>query len=69
MKELKLDVSGMSCGHCVKAVQDALESVPGVTVKDVKVGSATVSLDENEATVSDLVDAVYNAGYEASEAA
>jgi copper chaperone len=69
MKELKLDVSGMSCGHCVKAVHDALAAVPGVTVKDVKVGFATVSLDEKAATVGDLVDAVYNAGYEAHEAA
>ena len=69
MKELKLEVAGMSCGHCVKAVRDALASVPGVTVHDVKVGSATVSLDEKASTVGDVVDAVYNAGYEASEAA
>lgn len=69
MKELKLEVTGMSCGHCVKAVRDALTAVPGVTVHDVTVGSATVLLDEKAATVGDLVDAVYNAGYEASEAA
>jgi len=69
MKELKLEVAGMSCDHCVKAVRDALASVPGVTVHDVQVGSATVSLDEKASTVGDLVDAVYNAGYEASEAA
>ena len=52
-----------------EAVRDALASVPGVTVNDVKVGSATVSLDEKTATIGDLVDAVYNAGYEANEAA
>lgn len=69
MKELKLEVTGMSCGHCVKAVRDALTAVPGVTVHDVTVGSATVLLDEKAATVGDLVDAVYSAGYEASEAA
>ena len=38
-------------------------------VEQVQVGSATVSFDERETTVGDLVDAVYNAGYEASEAA
>ena len=69
MRELKLEVSGMSCGHCVHAVREALASVPGVSVKDVKVGSATVNFDETKTTVGDLVDAVSDAGYEASEAA
>ena len=69
MKTLKLEVSGMSCGHCVQAVRQALEGVPGVKVENVQVGSASVAFDEQQATVGDLVDAVYNAGYEASEAA
>jgi copper chaperone CopZ len=69
MKQLKLEVAGMSCGHCVQAVRNALGAVPGVKVEAVQVGSASVSYDESKATVGDLVDAVYNAGYEASEAA
>jgi copper chaperone len=69
MTQLKLEVAGMSCGHCVQAVRDALGAVPGVKVESVQVGSAAVSFDETKATVGDLVDAVYNAGYEASEAA
>jgi copper chaperone len=69
MKKLKLDVSGMSCGHCVLAVLEALDSVPGVKVEQVQVGSATVSFDESKTSVGELVDAVYNAGYEATEAA
>ena len=69
MKKLTLEVSGMSCGHCVRAVREALDAVPGVNVEQVQVGSATVSFDENKTSVGDLVDAVYNAGYEANEAA
>ena len=69
MKKLKLEVSGMSCDHCVRAVREALESVPGINVEQVEVGSATVSFDESKTSVGDLVDAVYNAGYEANEAA
>lgn len=68
-KQLKLDVSGMSCGHCVSAVREALSALPGVKVEDVQIGSATVSFDEDKATVGDLVDAVSDAGYEANEAA
>lgn len=69
MKKLKFDVSGMSCGHCVHAVREALTAVPGVTVEDVRIGSVSVAFDENQATVGDLVDAVADAGYEASQAA
>lgn len=69
MTKLKLDVSGMSCGHCVHAVREALAAVPGVTVEDVRIGSVSVAFDENAATVGDLVDAVADAGYEARQAA
>ncbi len=69
MKQLKLDVSGMSCGHCVHAVREALGAVPGVKVEDVRIGSASVTFDEGKTTVGELVDAVADAGYEASEVA
>ena len=69
MKSLKLEVSGMSCGHCINAVREALGGLPGVRVDDVRIGSAAVTFDEAKVTVSDLVDAVSDAGYEASEAA
>lgn len=68
MKQLKLEVSGMSCGHCVKAVKEALAAVPGVELAEVGIGSATVAFDETRTTISDLVDVVADAGYEASEA-
>ena len=68
-RQVKLDVSGMSCGHCVHAVREALATVPGVTVENVQIGSATVALEENKATLGNLIDAVADAGYEASEAA
>ena len=69
MKELKLEVSGMSCGHCISAVREALGNVPGVKVEAVGIGSAAVTYDESKTTVGDLVDAIADAGYEASEAA
>jgi copper chaperone len=69
MKQLKLEVTGMSCGHCVGAVREALAAVPGVKVDNVSIGSASVTFDETKTTVGDLVDAVSEAGYEATEAA
>jgi copper chaperone CopZ len=67
MKQLKLEVSGMSCGHCVKSVKEALTAVPGVERADVEIGSATVEFDESLTNVGNLVDAVSDAGYEATD--
>lgn len=69
MKQVKLDVTGMSCGHCVHAVKEALAGVAGVTVDSVSIGKATVSIDEQRVPVGALIDAVSDAGYQASESA
>jgi len=67
MKRVQFDVTGMSCGHCVKAVQAAIESVDGVTLESVRIGSVAVALDETQASVGQVVDAIADAGYEATE--
>jgi copper chaperone len=62
---IKLKIEGMTCGHCVKAVTEALSEVPGVD----KV--VDVNLQQQEAVVSGnpqpeaLVGAIAEAGYEA----
>ena len=63
-----LQVSGMHCDGCVNAVRSALAGVPGAQVEDVRVGKATVLVDSEIADVSALIDAVDDAGYEATEA-
>ena len=69
MKQVKLDVTGMSCGHCVHAVKNALAGIDGVKVEAVSIGKATVSIDDGRVTIGALIDAVADAGYEAAEAA
>jgi copper chaperone CopZ len=66
MREVTLKVSGMSCGHCVRAVQEALGEVAGAKVRSVRIGSATVEV-EDSVSVGALIDAVSDAGYEATE--
>lgn len=66
MTQVKLDIAGMSCGHCVMAVKDALAGVEGVKIENVSIGKASVSVPEN-VTVGALIDAVADAGYEANE--
>ena len=64
MEHLTMRIDGMSCGHCVKAVRDALAELPDVQVQSVEVGSATVAYDPSRTPRSALVEAVRDAGYE-----
>lgn len=63
MTHLALQISGMSCGHCVKAVRRALEAVPGVSVNDVTIGAADVTFDEATTTPEQVQQAVQDEGY------
>jgi copper chaperone CopZ len=58
----------MSCGPGVHAVQVALSGVEGVSVDNVSIGKASVSVADN-VKIGALIDAVADAGYEANEAA
>jgi len=63
---LDLTIAGMTCGHCVSAVREALEALPGVNVHRVGIGTASVTLDPQGASPAALVEAVREAGYQAS---
>ena len=63
---IDLAITGMSCGHCVAAVREALGELPGVTVRQVAVGSAAVTVDPATTPPSTLIDALRDAGYDAS---
>ncbi|MFF5995049.1 copper chaperone CopZ [Lysinibacillus sp. KU-BSD001] len=62
MQTVTLNVHGMSCGHCVKAVENSVGELAGVTeVKvhledkkvDVTFDEATVTLDQIKETIDD----------------
>ena len=65
---IRLQIEGMSCGHCVSAVQEALAEVSGVervTSVDLEAGEAAV---EGRADTQALIAAVEEAGYTARAA-
>lgn len=65
---VSLTIEGMSCGHCVAAVKNALQAVPGITVQHVDIGAATIVVDEASALPDAALAAVREAGYEAKVA-
>ena len=64
MESVTISVSGMTCGHCVSAVQKALATVPGLTVDEVAIGSARVTLDPALTSLAVAEAAIEAAGYD-----
>ncbi len=65
MSTLALRIEGMTCQHCVRAVNEALTELPGVTVERVEIGKASVALDGTRVVPAQVIDAVQDAGYAA----
>ncbi|RZI64134.1 heavy-metal-associated domain-containing protein [Variovorax guangxiensis] len=58
----KFQVTGMSCGHCVSAVQNAVQAVDPAAQVTVDLGTGHVDVLSSQAR-QDLVAAIENAGY------
>jgi copper chaperone CopZ len=65
MEKLSLAIDGMSCGHCLSRVKQALAATPGVRVDDVSIGAASVSYDAGVTSTAKIAGAVSAAGYPA----
>ena len=64
VKTVKIEIEGMSCGHCVMAVRKELSHLP-LNIKEVQIGSAEVEYDESKIDLSKIYAAIREAGYEA----
>jgi len=56
-------IEGMNCNHCAMAVKRELSKIPGLHVKDVRIGSASLEYDETVVTPEKIREAVEEAGY------
>jgi copper chaperone CopZ len=61
---ITLNISGMTCGHCVQSVAKALNAVPGVERAAVELETGIAAVDGNPDPQA-LLDAVLEEGYEA----
>jgi copper chaperone len=62
----EIEVSGMSCEHCVAAVEAAAKSVAGVTSARVDLKSGMVEVEGTGFERQKVLDAIAKAGYEAA---
>ncbi len=52
MQNVTLNVKGMSCGHCVNAVEGSVGKLEGINEVKVKLDAAQVEVTFNESQVS-----------------
>lgn len=66
MAKVVLNVEGMSCNHCKMAVEQAVQTLPGVTGAQVDLAAKKVDVefDENQISEAQLKSAIVDAGYE-----
>jgi copper chaperone len=62
---LNLAIEGMHCEACVRRVTSALQSVKGVTVNSVEVGSAKVAFDGAETSEQNITATLDRNGFPA----
>lgn len=65
MEALTIHIDGMSCGHCLNAVNKALSGLPGVTIGSVQIGRAEVEYDAGQVEPLRILAAIEAAGYPA----
>jgi len=65
MQDFTLRIDGMHCGSCVRRVTQALASVEGLVVNEVRVGAARLTSSQNPAPVDLAVAALAKAGFTA----
>lgn len=63
MKTETIKISGMTCNHCVKSVEEAIKQLP-VEKYEVKIGSLYVEYDSEKIIKEQIINAVEDIGYE-----
>jgi len=66
MRQITLHIDGMSCGHCLNAVSQALGRLAGVEIESVRMGRAELRYDDTVTTPETITNAIADAGYRAT---
>ena len=63
MEALHLNIEGMTCEHCVRAVDGRLRKTPGVQVDKVVVGAVDLHYDRSKISLDDISELISDEGY------
>lgn len=63
MTKVTLNVQGMSCNHCLKAVEGAVSEVGAQGKVDLALKQVEVTFDENKLKLDTIKEAIEEQGY------
>jgi len=62
--QVTLQVQGMSCGHCVKSIENSVGALNGVEKVNVQLEAGKVDVEfNNEVDVQKITDTIEDQGY------
>ena len=64
MKNVTLQVRGMSCQHCVNAIEKALKEIGAEGKVDLQNNKVDVSYDEQQLSLEKIKEAIEEQGYD-----
>jgi len=68
-KTTRLNVAGMTCGHCVKAVEDNVGKLSGVEKVKVNLESSSVEIayQEDLVNLNEITEMIEDQGYDVQQ--
>ncbi|MET1178928.1 copper chaperone CopZ [Peribacillus simplex] len=66
MVKNNVNVKGMTCGHCISAIEGSVGKLPGVNSVKVNLDSGTVAVEFNpdEVTLDSIKETIDDQGYD-----
>jgi copper chaperone CopZ len=66
VRRVIVHITGMSCGHCLHAVTEALASRPGIQLESLRIGRAVIRYDDQLTSPAAIETLITEAGYSAT---
>jgi len=63
MEAVHLNIEGMTCEHCVRAIDNRLRKTPGVRVDQVVVGAVDLHYDASRISLDEISEVISDEGY------
>jgi copper chaperone len=63
MEAVHLNIEGMTCEHCVRAIDGRLRKTPGVHVDKVVVGAVDLHYDRSKISLDEISELISDEGY------
>lgn len=62
-----LNIKGMGSDHCIMVVKNIIAKQDGANIENIRIGQATISIDETKTTKEKIVAAIERMGYKVEQ--